>query len=201
MIEAVLEGNSTACEKFVDAQGLKVLFAVFMVRTDPKKVTEETIAREERTLATILHLLMNLSDIRYLRVLAKFQEKDGEKVVRLIELLDESSERIDKAESTHARLFGEAKEDDETERAQAYLRKLDNGLFAMQRAACIVAFLYTSKEDTIKQKVEQQLSRRDLSIGDIKRVMLEQTELMGTGHPVDDQTKKIVEVLVNQLQD
>ena len=75
-------------ETFVDKKGLKSLFTLFMGKVKSKK-GEQGGAQMEHVVSIIVQLFCSLSDVRYYRLLRKFQENGYEKVERLIELFDE----------------------------------------------------------------------------------------------------------------
>ncbi|WPH04445.1 Hypothetical protein R9X50_00733600 [Acrodontium crateriforme] len=84
------QASANVCEKFVDAAGLKTIFSTFMKKSD-----NTTIEHILGVFSSLLRLLPGESAAR-IRTLAKFLEKDGEKINKLIKL------RLDYAEKAAA---------------------------------------------------------------------------------------------------
>jgi beta-catenin-like protein 1 len=91
------------CEAFIDAGGLKSIFAAFMGKSIKKKQRKlyggSIDEDEEHMLSVLSQLFLNLSDVRYLRLLRKFQEHDCIKVERLLELFIKYFDAVGQAEA------------------------------------------------------------------------------------------------------
>ncbi|KAK5111846.1 hypothetical protein LTR85_011744 [Meristemomyces frigidus] len=125
-----------ACEKLVDAAGLKTIFSMFM-----KKADSATVEHVLGIFSSLLRLLPGESASR-IRTLAKFTEKDYEKVTKLIHFRNDYSRKVgavdEQIKQDRAQLSSEEAED----RADEWLsRRLDGGLFSLQTVDMILAWL------------------------------------------------------------
>ncbi|BGP53621.1 hypothetical protein JCM8202_002531 [Rhodotorula sphaerocarpa] len=181
-LDHALQGREGAplCERFVESLGLKTLFAVFMGRGEDKKkkkaggagaTTHEDI---EHILAIVSSLFTSLpSDSPpRMRLLSKFVEQDYEKIDRLLEIREELEARI--AKGIDPALAEEMDED------EVYLEKLENGLFALQLADYIAAWV-CMEDDGARDHIMMLLSRRDQSLRDIVAVLDEYASNIGDG--------------------
>ncbi|GAA6052466.1 hypothetical protein JCM3770_001126 [Rhodotorula araucariae] len=178
-LDHALQGREGAplCERFVDALGLKTLFAVFMGRGDSgKKKKAAQLATTHEDTEHILSLLSSLftslpSDTPLrMRLLAKFVEGDYEKVDRLAEVREELERRIERGVDSAL-----AEEMDDVE---LYLEKLSNGLFALQLADYVAAWV-CMEDDGARDHLKMLLSRRDKSLRDLTAVLDEYRDNIG----------------------
>ncbi|GJN88169.1 hypothetical protein Rhopal_001134-T1 [Rhodotorula paludigena] len=170
-LDHALQGREGAqlCERFVEALGLKTLFSVFMGRGegDKKKKKAATALTHEDTehlLSILSSLFTSLPSDTPLRtrLLAKFVEGDYEKVDRLCEIREELESRI--AKGVDPALAQEMDED------ELYLEKLANGLFALQLADYVAAWV-CMEDDGARDHMKMLLSRRGKSLRDIVAVL------------------------------
>ncbi|GAA5967955.1 hypothetical protein JCM8115_006583 [Rhodotorula mucilaginosa] len=186
-LDHALQGREGAplCERFVESLGLKTLFSIFMGRGDDKKkkkgggaggTTHEDV---EHILAIVSSLFTSLpSDSPpRMRLLAKFVESDYEKVDRLLEIREDLEARI--AKGIDPALAREMDED------ELYLEKLENGLFALQLADYVAAWV-CMEDDGARDHVKMLLSRRDQSLNDIVAVLDEYASNIGDGDAVGE---------------
>ncbi|GEM09010.1 beta-catenin-like protein 1 [Rhodotorula toruloides] len=177
-LDHALQGRegATLCERFVEALGLKTLFAAFMGRSDDKKKRKAPLAATHGDTEHILAILSSLftslpSDSPpRMRLLAKFVENDYEKIDRLLEIREELENRI--AKGVDPVLAQELDED------ELYLEKLDNGLFALQLADYVTAWV-CMEDDGARDHVLMLLSRRDKSLRDVIAVLNEYADNIG----------------------
>lgn len=116
-----------ACEHFVEAAGLKTVFGMFM-----KKQESQSIEHILGIFASLLRLLPGESASR-IRALAKFMEKDYEKVVKLVKLRREYATRLTpvvQAIESEQRALPPAERD--AMAAEWLSRRFDAGLFSLQ---------------------------------------------------------------------
>lgn len=132
-----------------------------------------------------------------MRLLAKFVENDYEKIDRLLEIREELETRI--AKGVDPILAQEMDED------ELYLEKLDNGLFALQLADYVTAwvcmeddgvrsslpfrFVKPCSDSTTPQArdhVLMLLSRRDKSLRNVIAVLNEYADNIGEGDRPED---------------
>ncbi|KAI7859083.1 Catenin-beta-like protein [Circinella umbellata] len=179
------EAGRGNCLRFVDAQGLKVLFPIFMGKGTKKlkKTHSKTFIEsedEEHIMCIILSLMRNLSrdDVQRLRLIKKFTEDDYEKVDRLLEMKD-LYETKDQRVKTEIEKEKEELDQEDIQDLQDdfYLRRLDAGLFTLQRVCLVIAAL--SKEDQgIRERTLMMLKRQGSDISSIFRIIEEETVLM-----------------------
>ncbi|KAG6550299.1 hypothetical protein Mapa_008260 [Marchantia paleacea] len=171
---------TAACERFVDVQGLKTLFAAFMgkVPTKTKKKGDRNPEEiEERVISLISSLFGGLTrGSRKERLLEKFKENEYEKIDRLMELYIRYSDRV-KAESK--RLDAQELEDVELDEEERYLKKLEAGLYTLQLLALILGNLWSTEHGGMQDRIELLLKQQRLSREDVKAVLKEYVDNIG----------------------
>ena len=170
------------CEKLIEAAGLKTIFGMFM-----KKQDNTTAEHLLGVFASFLRHLPADSAPR-IRLLAKFMEKDYEKIVKLVSLRRDYATRLAAVKQT------EETEDNEDELLS---QRLDAGLFSLQLADTILAWL-VAEDDGAKKKINQLLADRDESLDDVKATLKEQLEGIDTPNE-ESGTKEMLEVLIGFL--
>lgn len=124
-----------------------------------RKVKKSAYNNEEHIVSIIVSLLKNCTGANKQRILNKFAENDFEKVDRLMELYFKYLEQVDRVELEIARekvtrlrfsfftfindtlfqrLDETVDEDDDEKENEFYMRRLENGLFALQSVAYII---------------------------------------------------------------
>ncbi|KAL7413013.1 DUF1716-domain-containing protein [Mrakia frigida] len=174
--------GSDNCEKFIEALGLKTLFAAFMGKGSKK--TKPSSEDTEHILGLLVSLFTNLASetAPRIRLLAKFVEGSYEKVDRLVELREEAEGRlmgieraIDEEKKTLALEGTEIDEDDEQ---MFYLRRLEGGLFTLQMIDYILAWLIM-EDDGARDQAMLLLERKDQTFQEIIDVLQEQHDNVG----------------------
>ncbi|KAF4319207.1 hypothetical protein JM18_006028 [Phytophthora kernoviae] len=146
-LDHALMGNTSNCERLIEIGGLRTVFSVFMGRhgkykssssTKTGKAAERT--KEEENAASLVTSMCawvraDAPADGYDRLHAKFVESDMEKVDRLVDLFVKYHERVER--SSHLDEEDEEEEDEDSR----YLRRLDVGLFVLERVAFVVAHL------------------------------------------------------------
>ncbi|KAI8328294.1 Catenin-beta-like protein, partial [Blakeslea trispora] len=125
------------------------LFPLFMGKNNRKLKKSHASAfheseDEEHITCIILSLLRSLkqSDVQRMRVLLKFTESDYEKVDRLIEMKEQYEQRDDNVKRELMDLKASLDPEDLEEfEADVYIRRLDAGLFTLQRVCLLIAAL------------------------------------------------------------
>lgn len=164
LLDHALGGQSGAevCEKLVEAAGLKVIFTMFMKKQDGQ-TTEHLLG----IFSSLLRLLPANSSGR-IRTLAKFVEKDYEKLGKLLLLRRDYAARLaivdQQIRAEQAKLSGEEKEDMADEWDS---RRLDAGLFCLQTVDVILAWL-VAEDDGASKKIQTLLADRDETLAVIK---------------------------------
>ncbi|TCD69674.1 hypothetical protein EIP91_006691 [Steccherinum ochraceum] len=171
--------GTAACETFVEALGLKVLFSTFMNKQSKKqKANTVSTATEDtsHTLGIVSSLFSNLASDSpaRIRLLAKFVENNYEKVDKLLEIRDAAQARLNSVEKeieVEKKEMQEQGEDvGEEEQDMWYLRRLDGGLFTLQTVDYILAWV-AMEDDGIRTHIQRMLDRRNKSLKDIVRTL------------------------------
>lgn len=162
-LDSALVNSRSNCKRFVEAGGLRVLFPLFMGRGLGKWAKKKWVSRakaEEQVATALSHLVTSLEQggTSWERVLGKFLEKGREKVARLVELHQQFLGRVRQA--VQRELAGEGAIGEEEEEALAamnlsreerlLLRRMDAGLFALQRVDTCIAAL--CKDDLVRAR-------------------------------------------------
>lgn len=140
-------GGAPACERLVEAAGLKTVFSMFMkkaslplglplrpweIRANNEQQENQIIEHLLGIFASLLRLLPGGSAAR-IRALAKFMEKDYEKIEKLIKLRREYASRVTPVEEAIAKERKNYTEEEQEIMATEWLsRRFDAGLFSVQ---------------------------------------------------------------------
>ncbi|KAI9476317.1 MAG: Catenin-beta-like protein [Benjaminiella poitrasii] len=179
------EDSRERCVRFVDASGLKVLFPLFMGKGNKKLKKSHNSAfseseDEEHISCIILSLLRNLTqnDVQRMRVILKFTEDDFEKVDRLVEMKDQYEQRDEavKQELEEAKTSMD-EEDYEDFEVDFYVRRLDAGLFTLQRICLLIAAL-SEENKGIRDKAVMLLKRNGKDMRSVFKIIEEETALV-----------------------
>ncbi|QSZ33354.1 hypothetical protein DSL72_002942 [Monilinia vaccinii-corymbosi] len=189
------ETGAEVCEKLVDAAGLKVVFGMFM-----KKVDGQTIEHLLGIFSSLLRLLPANQAAR-IRTLAKFVEKDYEKIGKLVKLRRDYAARASAVDAEirkeQARLSGEERE----LMADEWLsRRLDAGLFCLQTIDVILAWL-VAEDEGAEKKVRGLLAERDEGLEMLRETIQEQLDIMvaGDGDGEEKMTRDMLGTLLQFL--
>lgn len=164
LIDHALGGQSGAevCEKLVEAAGLKVVFGMFMKKQDGQ-TTEHLLG----IFSSLLRLLPANSAGR-IRTLAKFVEKEYEKLGKLVKLRRDYAARLDAVDKEIRAEQVKMDVEEREEMADEWLgRRLDAGLFCLQTIDVVLAWL-VAEDDGAKKKIESLLADRDDSLAVVK---------------------------------
>ncbi|KAF1971679.1 DUF1716-domain-containing protein [Bimuria novae-zelandiae CBS 107.79] len=190
--QAVGPPSNTAapiCEKIVEARGLKPLFSTFM---KTKKHDPETTEHILGVFASLLRSLPGDTDARF-RVLAKFLEKDYEKVTKLVALRRDYAARVAAFDAKRKdQKRGLSKEEQDEVDVANIPSRLDEGLYCLERVDAILAWL-VAEDDGAKKAIIKALGERDESLTDVKRTL--QAQLDGVLE-VEPAEREMLETLV-----
>ncbi|PBP16058.1 hypothetical protein BUE80_DR013159, partial [Diplocarpon rosae] len=195
LIDHALGGQSGAevCERLVEAAGLKVVFGMFMKKQDGQ-TTEHLLG----IFSSLLRLLPADSAGR-IRTLAKFVEKDYEKLEKMVKLRRDYAARVDVVEKE---IRGEQVKMDAEEReemADEWLgRRLDAGLFCLQTIDIILAWL-VAEDDGAKKKIQSLLADRDEDLAVVKATLQEQLDTIVGDTEEEKWTKDMLNALAQFL--
>ncbi|ORE12283.1 DUF1716-domain-containing protein [Rhizopus microsporus] len=135
---------------------------------------------EEHIACIILSLLRNLAhgDVQRMRVVLKFTEDDYEKVDRLIEMKDQYEKRDNQVREDLENAKKTLSEEDYEEfEADFYIRRLDAGLFTLQRVCLLIAAL-SEESEGVREKAQMLLKRNGQDMLSVFKIIEEETALM-----------------------
>jgi beta-catenin-like protein 1 len=182
------------CMKVVEVQGLKTIFGLFMKRHD-SGMTEHLLG----IFAALLRTLPVDSPER-IRTLAKFVEKDYEKIGKIVTLRQSLTPKV-AAVSGQIELEKKALDGDEIEdyKVEWLLRRLDAGLYTLQTIDLILAWLCV--EDTgAKKKIAALLAAKVESLTDIQSTLQEQLDGVADTDEDAEAFKDMLESLISLLK-
>ncbi|KAF5008012.1 hypothetical protein FDECE_5696 [Fusarium decemcellulare] len=181
------------CQKVVEAGGIKTLFTLFMKTKDHRLAEHLT-----EVFASMLRLLPANSAER-IRTLAKFVEKDYEKISKLVKLRRDYTARISLAEQQNEAEKAKTSEDDREAAELEWLsRRIDAGLFTLQTIDVVLAWLVA--EDTgAARKIKQLLAERDERVSVIGATLKEQLDGLDTTEENQD-LRDMLSTLVEFVQ-
>ncbi|KAI9858901.1 MAG: hypothetical protein M1813_007203 [Trichoglossum hirsutum] len=183
------------CERLVEAAGLKTIFSMFM-----KKQDNNTVEHLLGIFAALLRALPANSAER-IRTLAKFVEKDYEKLVKLIKLRRDYASKVSMIdEEIKSEIASMDTEEQEDLSDMWFSRRLDAGLFCLQTIDVVLAWLI-AEDDGAKNRVQEVLADRDEDLSLIKATLEEQAKTMteGVNEAVDSTMKDILSTLIQFL--
>jgi len=156
------ESGGEVCEKLVEAAGLKVISGMFMKKQDGQ-TTEHLLG----IFYSLLRFLPGNSSGR-IRTLAKFVEKDYEKLGKLVKLRRDYASRVtivdEEIRNEQSKLDAEEREEMADEWDS---RRLDAGLFCLQTIDVILAWL-VAEDDGASKRIQSLLADRDESLAVVK---------------------------------
>ena len=167
VLDHALAGSTgvAACERLVETAGLKTIFGLFM-----KKQDKATVEHLLGIFSSLLRLLPGRSASR-IRTLAKFVEKDYEKIGKLLQLRREHTERVSRVEQEIAAEEQEMSGEEKEERAAESLsRRFDAGLFSLQTLDVILAWL-VAEDDGAGSTIRELMGKAGKDLGDLRRTL------------------------------
>ncbi|KAL4743021.1 hypothetical protein BDV11DRAFT_216204 [Aspergillus similis] len=186
-------GGVTACERLVEVAGLRTIFGMFM-RKQENQIIEHLLG----IFCSLLRLLPGGSAPR-IRTLAKFMEKDYEKIEKLVKLRRDYASRVSPVEQIiekERRRFTE--EEQKAMEAEWLSRRFDAGLFSLQLIDVILAWL-VAEDDGAKKKIVSILSDRDEDLSLIRSTLQEQIEGLSEDEPGQKDHKEMLQTLLQFL--
>jgi beta-catenin-like protein 1 len=164
LLDHALAGQSglEVCERLIEAAGLKVIFGMFMKKQDGQ-TTEHLLG----IFSSLLRLLPANSPGR-IRTLAKFVEKDYEKLTKLVKLRRDYAARVAVVDQDIRKEQVQLDAEEREEMAYEWLsRRLDAGLFCLQTTDIILAWLI-AEDDGASRRIQNLLAGRDESLSVIR---------------------------------
>lgn len=187
-----LNSAMAVCDKVVESRGLKPLFSTFMKskKSDPQQ-TEHILG----IFASLLRSLPGNSDSRF-RLLAKFLEKDYEKISKLVTLRRDYVARLAAFDArSKDKKRGLTKEELEVWELENISDRLSEGLYCLERVDAILAWL-VAEDAGAKKAVVEKLAERDERLADVKATL--QAQLDGVLE-VEKAEREMLETLVGFL--
>ncbi|KAL4897466.1 Catenin-beta-like protein [Aspergillus ambiguus] len=186
-------GGAPACERLVEAAGLRTVFGMFM-----KKQEHQTIEHLLGIFASLLRLLPGGSAPR-IRALAKFMEKDYEKIEKLVKLRRDYASRVTPVEQAIEKERKDYNEEEQEIMAPEWLsRRFDAGLFCIQLIDVILAWL-VAEDDGAKKRIVALLADRDEDLTLLQGTLKEQIEGLSEDDPGQKDHKEMLETLLQFL--
>ncbi|KAF2483125.1 Catenin-beta-like protein [Neohortaea acidophila] len=196
LLDHAAGGQDTAaaavCEQIVEAAGLKTLFGVFM-----KKIDSTTVEHLLGIFAALLRLLPGESAAR-IRTLAKFSEKQSEKLVKLLRLRAECARKVaavDEDIQLERRMLDDEEQEDRAD--EFFSRRLDGGLFCLQTVDLILAWL-VAEDPSVEQTITAEGGEGALKA--IKASLVEQREGLDPKAPEDEDMRDMLSTLIGFLK-
>ncbi|KAH8796505.1 Catenin-beta-like protein [Hyaloscypha finlandica] len=180
LIDHALNGQngSGVCERVVEAAGLKVVFGMFMKQQDGQ-TTEHLLG----IFSSLLRLLPANSSER-IRTLAKFVEKDYEKLGKLVKLRRDYAARVavvdNEIRNEQTKMDAEEREEVADEWDS---RRLDAGLFCLQTIDVILAWL-VAEDDGACKRIQSLFADRDESLALVEATIQGQFFLLFSPSPI-----------------
>lgn len=187
------DSSAGVAEKIVDAGGLKTAFGAFMKEKGKDKATIEHLIG---IFSSLLRLLPGESPHR-IRTLAKFVEKDFEKLARLVTLRFDYEARVRLADQQIANERKQISKEEQEDREDVwFIQKLDAGLYCLQTLDVILSWM-VAEDAGAKKRVLSLLRDRDEDLGDLKRSLQEQLD--GIDVEEEGNTGEMLQALIDCL--
>ncbi|KAK4986686.1 hypothetical protein LTR50_005131 [Elasticomyces elasticus] len=175
---------TTVCETLVEAAGLKVIFALFMNRKTGKEDVEHLLG----IFAALLRQLPGESPAR-IRTLAKFVEKDYEKVVSLVKLRRDYASRVAAADNKLVDGDADAR----------FSGRLEAGLYCLQTIDVVLAWL-VAEDDGCRHTIQVLLAEKEETLTTtLKATIEEQLKGLEDDDPEVQETREMLGALVEFL--
>ena len=187
---------TAVCDRVIEAAGLKSLSGTLMKTKKKGNMERESVEHIIGIMAGLLRYTPANSESR-IRTLAKFVEKEYEKIERLLELRKEYFAKVEKADADiskeRQRLAAEADADAEQE-DEWLSRRLDAGLFSLQSLDVILSWL-VAEDEGARKRVFELLGDLDT----LKRSLQGQVAGIDVDSTKAQETKEMLEALVSCL--
>jgi len=208
LLDFAVQDNQASAVNFVTEGGLGVLFAVFVgkgvarVRKEAGNAASGAFQEAAISCAASLALLLPAGSTERLRFLGKFLENDCAKCTRLVELLLAYQGKVAAGDeglvaAAGAGRLSTAQEDEEvygvqlTEDERVYLRRMEYGLFTLQKLGCLLAALCVGADANaaVRRQLWQGVYTRGASLSRVALDLRDMADRMapaegGSGAPV-----------------
>ncbi|KAK1654813.1 Catenin-beta-like protein [Colletotrichum phormii] len=157
------------CRKLVDAGGLKVLFSMFKKTSKTQRQMTESLFDVFRSLLRFLPA----DSAERIRTLAKFVEKDYEKLGRLYECRRRYSSMLDaQQEKIRQERAGMSAEEIELSEGEWFMRRIEEGLYSFWNIDVVFAWLI-AEDSGAKRRVQNLLASDGKGLSAIKATLEE----------------------------
>ncbi|KAJ0295436.1 hypothetical protein COL5a_007597 [Colletotrichum fioriniae] len=157
------------CRKLVDAGGLKVLFSIFKKTSKTQRQMTESLFDVFRSLLRFLPA----ESAERIRTLAKFVEKDYEKLGRLYECRRRYSSMLDaQQEKIRQEGIGMSAEETELSEGEWFMRRIEEGLYSFWNIDVVLAWLI-AEDSGARKKVQKLLAADGEGLSAIKATLEE----------------------------
>lgn len=159
--------------------GLKLLFSIFMGKVKLKRKGEGSIEREveERSVSLISNIFQGLSrGAKRDRIAAKFVENEFEKCDRLVEIFFSYYEMVATAEEQLAQ------QDEEHSEQDAFLTRMDAGLYTLQQCSLVIGYLWNMGDMGIRRRVIMLLHQKNCALSLVRETLQEYHDNIGDGN-------------------
>ncbi|KAK2730437.1 DUF1716 domain-containing protein [Colletotrichum kahawae] len=183
------------CQKVVEAGGLKILFTLF------KKTTQQRMVME--SLFDIFRSLLRFlpaDSAERIRTLAKFVEKDYEKLDRLYDcrrtyksMLDVADQEIQKERNRMSA------EDAELSEGEWFLKRIDEGLYSMWAIDVILAWLI-AEDAGAKKRILKLLAQDGQDLAAVRATLQEYRADLDLEKPQHKDLAEMLTTLIDFLQ-
>ena len=123
-------------------------------------------------------LMKNCRGSQRSRLVSKFTEADHEKVERVMELHFKYLDKVHASDEEHA-ARQRARDEEEEDEDEAYMRRIENGLFQLQLVDYIIVEACATGAASVKQRVTLILGQRNASITTIRNIVREYAGNLG----------------------
>ncbi|KAF3807518.1 Beta-catenin-like protein 1-like [Colletotrichum gloeosporioides] len=187
--------SGEVCRKVVEAGGLKILFTLF------KKTTQQRMVME--SLFDIFRSLLRFlpaDSAERIRTLAKFVERDYEKLDRLYDcrrtyksMLDVADQEIQKERS---RMIAD---DAELSEGRWFLKRIDEGLYSVWAIDVILAWL-AAEDAGAKRRIQKLLAKDGHDLAAVRATLQEYREDLDLEKPQHKDLAEMLTTLMDFLQ-
>lgn len=185
------DASREVAERLVDAAGLKTVFSVFMKdKGKDKQAVEHLIG----IFSALLRLLPGESAAR-IRTLAKFVEKDFEKLQKLVKLRFDYQGRVHAADQQIAVERKHANRNELEEKEDEWFsRRMDAGLYCLQTLDVILAWL-VAEDSGARRRIIDLLKDRDEGLQQLKQGL--QDQLKGVDVDEEGDVAEMLQALID----
>ncbi|KAI8155480.1 Beta-catenin-like protein 1-like protein [Colletotrichum sp. SAR 10_70] len=187
--------SGEVCRKIVEAGGLKILFTLF------KKTTQQRMVME--SLFDIFRSLLRFlpaNSAERIRTLAKFVEREYEKLDRLYDcrrtyksMLDVADQEIQKERSRMSA------DDTELSEGEWFLKRIDEGLYSVWAIDVILAWL-AAEDAGAKRRIQKLLGKDGQDLAAVRATLQEYREDLDLEKPQHKDLAEMLTTLMDFLQ-